>query len=218
MNEREHTELQELLGAFVLNAVDPLEHRRIERHIASCEECAREVRLLGVPAAELSVLPMPADADDLVEKIASSLPWRPRKALTRLSAAIAAVAVVVAGYLGVTLRNQNAREEQITTVIAGADRTVKLDAAEGFGGRGHLYLAGDDAVLALDNVPDAGRDRAYQLWALTGNQPRSMAVLDGEGRIVHLFEWQGDATGFAVTIEPAGGSPVPTSDPVLVSA
>lgn len=217
--EEQHEELRSLLGAYVLNAVDEIEHRRVERHLRTCEACASEARLLGAPVGELALLPeLPDDADELIEKITAALPWRPRKVLMRLSAGIAAVAVAAAGFLGLALRDERARQDRIATVIAGAERSVAFDGQGGFDGTGRLYLAGGQAVLALDDMPAPGQERAWQLWALTSGEPTSMSVIEGEDRIVHLFEWEGRATAFAVTIEPAGGSPVPTSDPVLISS
>jgi anti-sigma-K factor RskA len=218
MSRREHDDIQELLGAYVLHEVDPVEYRRVTKHLATCDECAREVSLLQGPAAELAFLePSSDDAEALVERISTSLPWRGRRVVSRLSMAVAAVAVLVAGFLGVALRNENVREDRIAQVIAAAEESVSFEAGSGFEGGGRLYVAEGKAVLALDGVPAPGNDRAYQLWALASGKPRSMAVVEGSGRIVHLFDWDAPADAYAVTIEPAGGSPVPTSDPVLVS-
>lgn len=205
-----------MLGAFVLNAVDEVEHRRIDKHIDTCAECAREVRLLSLPAAELALLaPVEAGDTDLADRISARLPWRPRRALVRATAVVAAAAVIAAGVLGVSLVRSQQREQRLATIVGAADRDVALRARSGFEGSGHLYVRGDDVALVLRGVPDLGGDRVYQLWALAGEQPASMALIGGQGQIVHLFEWNGRAETFAVTIEPAGGSPVPTTEPVL---
>jgi anti-sigma-K factor RskA len=218
MSEREHQDLQSLLGAYVLNATDALEGRRIERHLETCDDCANEVRMLRDTTAELAWLSEPAETGDLVDRISQRLPARRRRFVTRVSAVVAAVAVVLAGFLGVSLMRAQDENDRLGRVLASATRRVELGPQKGFTGRGVLHIAGDDAALVLDDVPDAGRDRVYQLWAIAGAAPRSMAVLDGTGRIVRLFDWRGNADRFAVTIEPMGGSPVPTSDPVLAGA
>lgn len=215
MNEREHEELRSSLGAVVLNAVPEPEMRRLEQHLAGCAECANEVRLLREAATELAWLPRPEDASELVERISSSLPRRPRRIATRTAVAIAAVAVAVAGFAGAALVRERSRNGDLVRVVASADRTVRLAAADGFGGRGTLYLSRSRAVLVLDGMPDPGRGRAYQLWAIRGAEPISMTVVHGHRRIDHVFAWTGRADRFAVTIEPVGGSPVPTSNPVL---
>jgi hypothetical protein len=215
MNEREHEELRSSLGVFVLNAAPPPEMQRLEQHVAYCAECAYEVRLLREAATELAWLPPPQDADELIERISSSLPPRPRRIATRMAVAAAAVAVAVAGLAGTALVRERGRNGDLVGVVATAERTVRLAAEKGFGGRGSLYLARERAVLVLDAMPDPGRGRAYQLWAITGAKPHSMTVVGGHRRIDHVFVWTGHADRFAITIEPMGGSPVPTSDPVL---
>lgn len=219
MNQQEHREIESLLGAFVLNAVDPLEYRRVEKHLASCGECAREVALLQGPAAELALLPgAESNADDLVERITAALPWRPRRVMTRLTAGIAAVAVAAAGFLGASLVQERNERRQLLDVLAVADRTVRLQPKPGFEGKGKLYVAGNRVALVLEQVPDPGSGRTYQLWAVADAKPRSMAVVGAGEQVTEVLVWKGRADVFAVTIEPAGGSPAPTTDPVLTGS
>ncbi|HYZ93152.1 MAG TPA: anti-sigma factor [Actinomycetota bacterium] len=219
MTDGNHTEVQSLLGAFVLNAVSASEHRLVERHLESCAECAREVGLLREASSELAWLPAPEDAGELVERISAALPPRPRRIVVRALSAVAAVAVAAAGFLGASLVRERDRSDDLAAIVAEAGRSVRLHPqASGFEGNGNLFLTGKRAALVLDDVPPPGRGRSYQLWAVSGDKPVSMAVVDGKTRIVRLFEWSGVADSFAVTIEPSGGSPVPTSDPVLAGS
>ena len=218
MNERDHEEIRSLLGAFALNATDAVEHGRIERHLATCDECANEVRMLTATAAELSWLTDPADADEVIERVASKLPARRRRIVTRLSVAVAAVSVAAAGVLGGVLVNERSENDRFADIVAGSVRSVRLAPQNGFDGTGVLYIARNEAALILENVPDAGRERAYQLWAIDGVKPRSLGVIDGSGRVVRIVDDPGTADRYAVTIEAEGGSPVPTTDPVLVGA
>ncbi len=219
MNAKEHEQIESLLGAFVLNALDPLEYRRVSKHLSSCTGCANEVALLQGPAAELAMLPGPeSDADELVDRITAALPWRPTRVMTRLTAGIAAVAIAIAGFLGVSLMQERNDRRELTDILAVAERIVELRAEPGFDGEGKLYLAGDRAALVLERIPDPGRGKSYQLWSVAGTKPTSMTVVGGGERVVDLLEWNGRADVFAVTIEPAGGSPVPTTDPVLQGA
>jgi anti-sigma-K factor RskA len=218
MDEREHGELQSLLGAYALNATDAIEARRVERHLETCDDCTNEVRALRDTAAELAWLSEPADAGDLVDRISSKLPPRRRRVVTRVSAAVAAVAVAAAGFLGVSLIRERGENAKLEGVLAAATDRIVLGPQGGFVGRGVLHLADGRAAVILDDLPDAGSDRVYQLWAIDGSTPRSMTVLDGEGRVVRSFDWKGTGDRFAITIEPSGGSPVPTTDPVLAGA
>jgi anti-sigma-K factor RskA len=219
MNDVQHEELQSLLGAYALNATDALEARRLERHLGTCAECAEEVRLLRGSASALALLSdtvIETEVDDLVDEISRKLPFRRPRLVARISAGIAAVALVAAGYLGATVIDERRENDRLANVLASTSRRVPLGAQGGFQGRGVLHIASGTSALVLEDLPEAGRNRTYQLWAIAGAKPRSMTVIAGTGRVVHLFDWKGVGDRFAVTIEPAGGSPVPTTDPVLV--
>jgi len=218
MTDRDHAQIQSLLGAYVLNAVSAVERLQVEQHLQMCAECAREVGLLHEASAELAWLPPPEDTGGLVDRISAALPARPRRTTVRVIAALAAVSVAAAGFLGAALVRERSRTDELSSVLADAQRNVRLTPQGGFDGQGTVYVADGRAALVLDDVPDPGRGRSYQLWAITGGKPASMTVVEDGDRVVRLFDWSGRADQFAVTIEPAGGSPVPTSDPVLVGA
>lgn len=218
MNDAAHDDLKGMLGAYALNATDELERRHIDRHLSECDDCANEVRLLKEAASELAWLAAPEEVGDLPERISRNLPARRRKMTIRILTGVAAAAVAISGMLGASLLHQRTVSSQLADVLADATRRVSLGPQGGFQGRGVLHVASGKAALILDELPDAGNGRIYQLWALAGASPRSMTIVDGTGRVVHLFDWKGRADSFALTIEPDGGSPVPTSDPVLLGA
>jgi len=217
MNERDHEEVRSFLGAYALNAVPQPELQRVEHHIATCGECRHELDLLRAATTELAWLPPPEDAGDLVDRISSALPRRPRRTATRVAVGIAAGSVALAGFLGTALVRERTDSGNLVRVVATADRVVRLAPQKGFDGKGSVYINHGRAAVILDKMPDAGRGRAYQLWAIRESKPRSMAVLTGRGRIERAFTWNAGADEFAITIEPVDGSPVPTSEPVLVS-
>lgn len=217
MNEREHEELRTLVGAYALNATDALERRRIERHLPACDDCSNEVRMLRETAAELSWLPEPEEAGTVVEDIERRIPSRRRPLASRLPLAVAAVAIAIAGVFGGLFANERSENARFADVVAGAVQQAKLGPQGGFQARGVLHIAEGEAALIIEDLPPAGRDRAYQLWAIKGDKPRSVAIIEAHGRVVHLFDYKGAADRFALTIEPAGGSPVPTTDAVLAS-
>jgi len=61
--ELDHHEMQELLGAYALNAVDAREEAAVERHIPHCEECRKELEQHREVAALLSTTERFAPAD-----------------------------------------------------------------------------------------------------------------------------------------------------------
>lgn len=67
-----HSELEELLGAFALDAVDPDQARELEAHLADCPKCRAEVQAHRETAAMIAS----GDADvptDLWERISRSI-------------------------------------------------------------------------------------------------------------------------------------------------
>lgn len=78
------------------------------------------------------------------------------------------------------------------------------------------------AIVHLFNLKPASVGRAYQLWLLQkiGNPIASRVFNtepDGHGLEQAIpVPVGGDISGFAVSVEPAGGSPQPTSTPFLV--
>lgn len=218
MKGLEHDEIRGLLGAYALNAVDEIERAKIARHVSSCESCAHEVRLLTETAAELAHVPEPEPASDLVERITAALPRRRGRTITRVVSAVAAIAVVVAGLLGGALVRERDRNERFEATIARATRVVRLTAQHGFQGSGNVYIASGIAAVALDRMPDPGKDREYQVWAIDGGRPVSLGVVGDTRRITMTLPLRTRPDAVAVSIEPDGGSPVPSSDPILSGA
>ena len=62
MTHDQHTDVEGLLGAYALDAVDPEETERIEAHLADCPRCRAEVDRHREVAAAIgnSVEPLPA--------------------------------------------------------------------------------------------------------------------------------------------------------------
>jgi len=72
------------------------------------------------------------------------------------------------------------------------------------------------AVLVPDRLPEPGAGKTYQMWYVPpqGN-PVSAGLLAGTAPT--LLEGSGqDAAAVALSVEPTGGSPQPTTTPVLV--
>jgi len=83
-----------------------------------------------------------------------------------------------------------------------------------------LPIAVISALLDVTGLPALPSDRTYQLWAIAGEQPRSLGVLPeasaGEQQIV-AAQTQAGENVVAITAEPAGGSEQPTL-PILWQA
>lgn len=75
--------------------------------------------------------------------------------------------------------------------------------------------ASKDVYLMINNLPQPGSDKQYQLWALLNGQPIDLGVFNMEIRQKHLLvKMQNvqNAQAFAITLEAKGGSKNPTMD------
>lgn len=132
-----HDELEELLGAFALDAVDPDEAEAVELHLRECPRCHTEVLTHREVAASLAQVGSAAP-EGVWERIAGSLEEVPPKLdMARVVAlkprpeigggrprnwavaavSIAAAAALVIGMLGVKLIDQDRRLRTLTAAV-----------------------------------------------------------------------------------------------------
>jgi len=70
-----------------------------------------------------------------------------------------------------------------------------------------------DVYLLINNLPQPASDKQYQLWALIDKQPVDLGVFEvKQNRLMVRMKNVQNAEAFAVTLEPKGGSPMPTGD------
>lgn len=79
------------------------------------------------------------------------------------------------------------------------------------------------ALLGAINLPTIPTDQQYQLWAIIDGQPTDMGVLNidtatalDDSLIEVLTNFTDKPQAFAITLEPKGGSPVPSLDKLYV--
>ena len=113
------------------------------------------------------------------------------------------------------------RDSLLATFLGPGVRTASL-ASTGQAPSMHLYWNPDAGrlVMAAFNLPPAQDDRVYQLWGIqTGLDPVSLGTFqtgaDGSALLLQTVPAGFDFELSAVTEEPAGGSPQPTSTPFL---
>lgn len=237
-----HDDIIDLLGAYALDAVDPDERELVERHLVECARCRAEVHDHRETAALLAHTG--GDAPEGVwERIAGALEEPPpglqlvpasdvatpsrRGRFSRVAVgAVAAAAVVIAVVLGLEVRNQDARIDELQTALqdplAPAFETA-LDApdSEGFelaSADGQIALRGvvterGDGYLRASALPRLDDDRTYQLWGVTETELISLGVLGARPDTVAFRS--GPYLALAVTEEDAPGVVAPQNDPVV---
>jgi len=79
-------------------------------------------------------------------------------------------------------------------------------------------LKDDRAILVVEDMPSMPEDRTGQVWVIRDEKPEPSGLLEPSGNMAAtaITTNLDGADAIAVTVEPAGGSDEPTSDPVLV--
>jgi anti-sigma-K factor RskA len=204
-------DLHDLTAAYALDALDERERAAYEEHLATCERCRAELgELQGVAAALAVAADGPAPPAELRGRIIDAaraerpnvVPLRPRWAVpSAVAAAVAACAAIGLGLWSVSLRNDlaDAREAPTVAALAGANGVAAVSAS----GRATLSFA------SLEQPP-AGK--TYEAWVIEpGRAPQPAGLF--RGRTLVLTRSVPKGATIAITVEPAGGSTAPTSDP-----
>jgi anti-sigma-K factor RskA len=243
-----------LTGAYALDALDEVERRQFQAHLARCPDCAREVDELRATAARLGVAAAEQPPESLrlrvMAQVASTrqeplpatraAPSRARHAtghagwplrLTAAAAALAAAAAVVLGVVSVrTAQQRDGVQAQLAQMQADYAPVAQLasapDARGGSGAGVHggtaFVLASHQlnrAVLLVSGLPAPPAGGTYQAWLIGEGHSRSVGLVPPTtpARAGPLeFGGLAGAAKVGLTIEPAGGSPQPTTTPVVL--
>lgn len=240
-HQQRHPEIEELLGAYALDAIDADECRLVERHLHDCPACEAEVREHREVAATLVPSGFTPDGiwdaiADALEEAPPPLEFAPVVPLARrrprsmpVLAVLTAVAAAAAGILGVRLMDQERRLDRMQTamaedhvqraaVVALANptaKTVELRAADTQAAARVALLPDGRGYLLADGLGSLATNRTYQLWALVDGERISAGTL-GQQPQVAAFNVSGPVAGFAITEEQAPGVVASKNPPVLV--
>ncbi|HET8957735.1 MAG TPA: anti-sigma factor [Microcella sp.] len=171
----------------------------------------------SAPAAAPAPIPMSGLASEK-----ANMRWFSRPA-SIVAAAAAAVALFVGGVLAADLVNPAASDQQVLAqVVAAPDATVA--SSEVAGGATASLVSSESlgvSVMVFDGLDELSSDEAYALWYITGDEiaPAGLFTVDGDGEVVQVLDGEFVAgTVVGVTVEPAEGSPQPTSEPIVAIA
>ncbi|MCQ8831102.1 anti-sigma factor, partial [Streptomyces malaysiensis] len=112
-----------------------------------------------------------------------------------------------------------AAAEEVTRVLAAPDaRSRSGRMADGSTGTVVVSRGLNQAAFLASGLPEPPAGRIYQLWFSDGGTMRPAGLMDSSGRSAAavLSGAVGKASAMGVTIEPAGGSKAPTSDPLVL--
>ncbi|MET9955062.1 anti-sigma factor [Streptomyces sp. NPDC006339] len=239
------SDVHTLAAAYALGALDADERQQFTAHLQECEACRQEAAEFEATAARLAAAAsrtppaalkpaVMAAVDDVRQSPPRVVATAPAAsfldALRRRAVPLALAASVAAAALGGVaawqtqqgreLRDRARQAEQsldtISTVLAAPDaRTVHGKTANGalttvVSSAGH-----NAAVFSTSGLPAPPAGTTYQLWLDHDGTMRPAGFVEGDGTV--LIEGSpADAAAVGLTVEPAGGSPRPTTAPLLL--
>jgi anti-sigma-K factor RskA len=239
MNGTDHGRFEELKDAFVLGALPEEERREFEEYLAAHPKRRAEIEELGTVAGLLALSPqehepspelrnriMDAVEAEAVHPAESRRSWRALigRFLGPRNLALGAATLLVVGLFSwsmllqgevqdlqgrvQSLQNQPQESQMVKLEGTGTEQGARAEV---------VTLEGDRAVLVVEDMPPVPEGKTYQIWVIEDDVPKPGGLFkpkqDSVAAVVEHPLGGGDV--IAVTVEPDGGSPQPTSDPML---
>jgi anti-sigma-K factor RskA len=233
-----HERFDELKDAFALGALPEEERREVEEYLAAHPERQAEIDKLGAVAGLMALAPQQHEPPPELRKNIMSVveaEARPQAeseprfgglrelfGIRNLALGVAALLVIGLFSWNVLLRGE---VQDLEGQVASQQQTLErqMIALEGTGAAQQASVEvmiledQNHAVLIAEDLPSVPEDSTYQIWVIEGDVPRPNGLLESrEGSTAAMLDdlpEQGDT--IAITVEPAGGSPQPTTDPLL---
>jgi anti-sigma-K factor RskA len=240
-NRGEWTDVHALSGAYAVDAVDDIEKARFEEHLHRCPECRAEVDSLREAAAALSVEPVDPPASLRAGVLAGIEEIRPLPPLTTsaptpigesrgvrrrgwlsvpllVAAALALVALATTAFLQPWQDDDKGPLTAETVLQADDVKSVAQQLPDGSAATVYVSRSEGAAVVRTSHMTLAPEGKVYELWLQTpeGDMVPAGLMPDDPDATVLLDGDASDSTGVGITVEPDGGSPQPTTAPVLL--
>jgi anti-sigma-K factor RskA len=227
MADDQHRRYEEDLAAYLLDALSPDEVREFRTHLEGCARCQRDERWLR---ASVEMLPSSVEQFEPPRELRNRLMARvhveaandrepareaPRRrrwrwTMVRTAAAAAAIAIAITSPLVYLL----GQDEGANTTTIQAEATKPSSTVQA-----NLVRKGDAGVLKVAMLPVPQRGHVYQTWLQRGKEivPSTLFVVNNDGSGTAVVENLDGVDAVMVSEEPDGGSPQPTSKPVLIA-
>jgi anti-sigma-K factor RskA len=164
----EHPDTRDLLGPYVMGALEGHEEREIEDHLEECASCREEAQELGLAHERLADLAYSTETppDDLKERVVDGLPRREARRRVPAWVAAAAAALCILAVLAAVL---------IPDLFGGrALASANLnptDRAPDAGGEVSIQGTGENMEMRLEawGLPPCKNEQYYELWLVEGD-------------------------------------------------
>jgi anti-sigma-K factor RskA len=222
-------ELHTLTGAYALDAVSDVDRAEFERHLGECAACREEVAELRATgawlAAAAAVAPPPELKPLVLAGVARTRQLPPRVPVVRRSSRAktwqvrfalfgAAAAAVVAVAVG--LQTTTAPLRPVDPVLSAPDASVIHGVGQGSATL-VVSRSRNQAVLLASGLPALDAAHVYQVWLIGKDGAHSAGLMQPESpdRMRPMpADLPPGVDRVGITVEPAGGSPGPTTPAV----
>lgn len=235
-----------ILELYVMEALSPQEMREVEvlalqypaikAEIAQIQDALNEYVLVHArePRPELKQQIL-----DKVTPLAIIAPPPKAKPARLLLLLLALLGIIITGFF---IYKWRTTEQQLQRVVADNEnlkalnrsaagqlaflenpetKTVLLESSELPDYKVIVYWnkAQSSTLLTIKNLPEIKETgKQYQLWAIVAGSPKDAGVFRIDTFGLQQMKDIAEAEAFAITLEPAGGSPMPTSKIMVVGA
>ncbi len=233
-----HAEMDELYELWVLGALEPEQATEIEEHVSTqCAYCLQHIQdAVVVTSAMSGMAEEQKPPSRLRHRVLASVRPETRNrgwlfAVAGLSTACAALVALVLwsvdsvrSYRAEVANLQTERNqlrEAVEILSKSETRTVQFGLANQPHGR--VFVNRNRGVVFVgSDLPQLASDRTFQLWLIPSTgAPQSVGLFrpNTAGDFVSVRREPVDTArihAVAVSVEPSGGSPAPTTKPVLI--
>ena len=225
------SDIHKLSGAYALDALDDFERARFDQHLSTCDDCRAEVAEMRETAALLAEITTVAPPASLRVSVLSGIsqvrplpPETSRRAVAasrRFPLLVAAALVIIAGFGAIAWQPWSADETQLsaTEQVLQAKDAKRVSVDLGDVGKATVVrsVSHNAAVIVSEDMAPAPEGKVYELWLWSGDKFVPAGLMPDDSDQTILLEGDAAVAGAAgITIEPDGGSEVPTTDPIAL--
>jgi len=220
-------EMSGLYELYALGILDPEEKVELEDHLrTNCVTCSAELRRSLYRNAMLAAVVEQVEPPVRVRRrvLAGIGIERSRTLWVGAWAMATACLVILAAVLIMANHRQRELGDVMSMLSEPDTRQVDFGNAPAAVAKGKVYVnARRGVLLTASGLAPAPSGKTYEFWLIPKGgapQPAGLFEAGSDGEALHFRKGPlpGNSAAVAVSVEPSGGSPAPTTKPILVIA